>query len=146
MEKMEDMLIVWIRDMIHKKFPLTTDIIREQAKHFREYRWNINIRVIRGFSYSWSFSGPNYPRIRRVSCIRKIALWTPYCFIRFRSGSLNCDERYGGLLRDIKLCTRTSLKQFLLDFAVNQFNSKLNLIARFRILSTFFMSVASRAS
>ena len=40
MEKMEDMLIVWIRDMIHKKFPLTTDIIREQAKHFHEYVLN----------------------------------------------------------------------------------------------------------
>ena len=26
MEKMEDMLIVWIQDMIHKKFPLSTDI------------------------------------------------------------------------------------------------------------------------
>ena len=40
MEKMEDMLIVWIRDMIHKKCPLTNDIIREQAKPFHEYVLN----------------------------------------------------------------------------------------------------------
>ena len=40
MEKMEDMLIVWIRDTIHKKVPLTTDIIIEQAKHFHVYVLN----------------------------------------------------------------------------------------------------------
>ena len=37
MEKMEEMLLIWIKDMIHKRFPLRTEIIREQAKHFHSY-------------------------------------------------------------------------------------------------------------
>ena len=37
MEKMEEMILIWIKDMIHKRFPLITEIIREQAKHFHSY-------------------------------------------------------------------------------------------------------------
>uniref|UniRef100_A0ABD2XK06 HTH psq-type domain-containing protein n=1 Tax=Trichogramma kaykai TaxID=54128 RepID=A0ABD2XK06_9HYME len=32
MEKMEDMLIIWLQDLMHKKIPIGGDIIREQAK------------------------------------------------------------------------------------------------------------------
>ena len=33
-EKMEEMLIIWIHDLIHKKIPLTTAAIRDQAMVF----------------------------------------------------------------------------------------------------------------
>ena len=39
-EKLEDMLLIWIQDLIHKKIPISTIIIREQAmiffKHLHE--------------------------------------------------------------------------------------------------------------
>lgn len=36
-EKMEDMLMVWIQDLVHKRIPVSTMAIREQALVFHEY-------------------------------------------------------------------------------------------------------------
>lgn len=36
-EKMEAMLMVWIQDLVHKKIPVSTMAIREQALVFHEY-------------------------------------------------------------------------------------------------------------
>lgn len=36
-EKTEEMLIVWIQDLIHKKIPISTAAIRSQALVFHEY-------------------------------------------------------------------------------------------------------------
>ena len=36
-EKMEDMLIVWIQDLVYKRIPLLSMAIREQALSFHEY-------------------------------------------------------------------------------------------------------------
>lgn len=37
LEKMEEMLLVWIQDLVHKKIPLSTATIRTQAKKYHEY-------------------------------------------------------------------------------------------------------------
>ena len=37
MEKMEEMLMIWIQDLIHKKIPVTTAAIRDQATVFHTY-------------------------------------------------------------------------------------------------------------
>lgn len=37
LEKMEEMLLVWIQDLIHKKIPLSTATIRSQAIKYHEY-------------------------------------------------------------------------------------------------------------
>lgn len=37
LEKMEEMLLVWIQDLIHKKIPVSTAAIRSQALEFHEY-------------------------------------------------------------------------------------------------------------
>ena len=37
LEKMEEMLLVWMQDLIHKNIPLSTAAIRSQALAFHEY-------------------------------------------------------------------------------------------------------------
>ena len=36
-EKTEEMLIVWIQDLIHKKIPLSTAVIRDQATVYHNF-------------------------------------------------------------------------------------------------------------
>ena len=37
MEQMEEMLMIWLEDLIHKKIPVTTTAIRDQATVFYKY-------------------------------------------------------------------------------------------------------------